>query len=597
MTKTAKYNFYTMNIIESIAPFDIETRKGFDFHQIENALATVDEVEKTKPEFVYEIIAMKLVPTQTENPWGFYYGPQFTLKNEQGEPMYVPSLNDITSDAIMYWEGRAKACNNPLLIARYADLVWEFKQKIAHIGQASWMYRLCVDNMLRVCNEDYCSHPVIAVNILERLFAIVKNTPEDIQLVKDAFITFEQRHSQDDTVRLWASRFLLMMEYKKSFTNIEVNTLIKEHEDRLIRLSTPSNNEQMNPWIVMEQSKLLAKYYNSIQDRDGIKRVFNITETVFDHESNKMNGIQLMSNLETICQMYSHYGLKDEWKRLSVKIQELGTRVKEEMQPFQTEFEIPQEVYEQADVYFGDKAESSDVRWRNFASYFIPIKSKEEIALKELVKKYPFQFMIGNNLMDPKGHPMSYVGPYEDDPEGQLILHMAQKLNIQSYFLAIAINRLLTTNTLTVENVMTSLIIPSPLFEESRYDIIREAIEFFIQGEYILFSHLIVPQIENAICNLVEMNKVSILKPQRGNKGYQLRTLDDLLREQCIEDVFTPDGALYLQIVLTNQKALNIRNLLCHGIMPPEYFGSGAAGRLFHILVMLGLTKITAPAI
>ena len=75
--------------------------------------------------------------------------------------------------------------------------------------------------------------------------------------------------------------------------------------------------------------------------------------------------------------------------------------------------------------------------------------------------------------MDFKGRPMSYVGPYEDDPEGQLILHMAQKLNIQLYFLAIAINRLLTTNTLTVENVMTSLIIPSPLFEESRYDIIR----------------------------------------------------------------------------------------------------------------------------
>lgn len=91
------------------------------------------------------------------------------------------------------------------------------------------MYRLCVENMLLVCNEDYCSHPIITVNILERLFAIAKNAPEDIRLVKAAFIAFEQRHSQDDTVRLWASRFLLMMEYKKSFTDIEVNTLIKEY--------------------------------------------------------------------------------------------------------------------------------------------------------------------------------------------------------------------------------------------------------------------------------------------------------------------------------------------------------------------------------
>ena len=204
-----------MNIIESIAPFDVEIRKGFDFHQIVNALATVDEVEKMKPEFVYEKIAMELVPTQTENPWGFYYGPQFTFANEQGGLMYVPSLNDITSDTIMYWEDRAKTCNNPLLIARYADLVWDFKQKIAHRGQEPWMYRLCVDNMLRVCDEDYCSHPVITVNILERLFAISKDTPEDNQLVKDTFVTFEQRHSKDDTVRLWASRFLLMMEQKR----------------------------------------------------------------------------------------------------------------------------------------------------------------------------------------------------------------------------------------------------------------------------------------------------------------------------------------------------------------------------------------------
>lgn len=584
-----------MNIIESIAPFDVETRKGFDFHQIVNALATVDEVEKMKPEFVYEKIAMELVPTQTENPWGFYYGPQFTFANEQGELMYVPSLNDITSDTIMYWEDRAKACNNPLLIARYADLVWDFKQKIAHRGQEPWMYRLCVDNMLRVCDEDYCSHPVITVNVLERLFAISKDTPEDNQLVKDTFVTFEQRHSKDDTVRLWASRFLLMMEHKKSFTDIEVNILIKEHEERLVRLSTPNDNGRVNPWIVMEQAKLLAKYYNSIQNRDDIKRVLNITERTFEHEYSNMSAIQLMGNLETVCQMYSHYGLKDEWKQLSVKIQELGARVKEEMQPFQTEFEISQEVYDLADEYFGDKAESSDVRWRNFASYFILTKAQEEVELRELVKKYPFQFMIGNSLMDSKGHPMSYVGPYEDDPEGQLILHMAKKINIQSYFLSIAINRLLTTNTLTVDNVMSSLIIPSPLFEESRYDIIREVIELFIQGKYILFSHLIIPQIEYAICNLIEMSGVPILKPQRGNKGYQLRTLGDLLREQCVEDTFTSDGALYLQIVLTNQKALNIRNLLCHGIMPPEYFGFGAAGRLLHILVMLGLTQTIPP--
>ena len=301
--------------------------------------------------------------------------------------------------------------------------------------------------------------------------------------------------------------------------------------------------------------------------------------------------MQLMGNLKTVCQSYSHYGLKEDFNQLAVKIQELGVRVKDEMQPFQTEFKIPQEVYDQADADFGDKAESEDVRWNNFASYFIPRKSQEEINLKELVKKYPFKFMIGNNLMDAKGHPMSYVGSYESDPEGQLILHMSQNLYLQSYYLYIAINRLLTTHTLTSTNVMNSMIIPSPIFEEDRYDIIREAIDLFIEGKYILFCHLIVPQIEYAICNMVEMSGISILKPPKKNNGYQIRTLDDLLREQCVADILTPDGALYLQLVLTNQKALNIRNLLCHGNILPKYFSTDAAGRLFHVLVILGLIR------
>ena len=177
-----------MNIIGSIAPFDVETRKGFDPHQVGSALETIEEEEKTKPEFMYEITAMRLVPIQTKEPWGFYYGPQLTLTNEKGEQIYVPSLNDITSDAISYWENRAQACKNPILIVRYAGLVWDFKQKITHKRQAPWMYRLYIDNMLRVCNEDYCSHPVITVMVLERLFVIAKDMPADIQLVKDTFV-------------------------------------------------------------------------------------------------------------------------------------------------------------------------------------------------------------------------------------------------------------------------------------------------------------------------------------------------------------------------------------------------------------------------
>ena len=93
--------------------------------------------------------------------------------------------------------------------------------------------------------------------------------------------------------------------------------------------------------------------------------------------------------------------------------------------------------------------------------------------------------------------------------------------------------------------------------------------------------------------NCVENAGFSVIKPQkRVEKGFQLITLDDLLRKEPVEKAFTPDGALYLRLVLTDQRSLNIRNELCHGILPPDSFGSGVAARLLHVLVMIGWVRI-----
>ena len=58
-------------------------------------------------------------------------------------------------------------------------------------------------------------------------------------------------------------------------------------------------------------------------------------------------------------------------------------------------------------------------------------------------------------------------------------------------------------------------------------------------------------------------------------------------------DAFTEDGAFYLRLVLTDQRALNIRNQLCHGILSPSQFGLFAAARLLHVIVMLGMIEYT----
>lgn len=580
-----------MTIKDVLSEFDTLDKKGFDFNEILNSLSKVDDNQKKTPEYSFEVLAFHLTPSN-DSPWGTYYGPILTFKDQNGTLVYCPALEDITIKAIDYWIKRISETSNPLLKMQYSGLVWDFEKKIANRNHNKDLYTNYVDSMIQVINGDYCRHFVITVNVLERLFDLTKGNLKYLPDTKAAYKSFENRHAKDEHVGAWASQFLMMLEYKECFSDEEKQKIVVEHEARLQRLSKPDADNHVNPWLIQSQAGLLAKYYCSIKSSENLKRVLKIEEQSFMHESKSMSAMQLMGNLENLYKEYNHYHLGEEATKLLVEIQKLGNRVKAELQPCQMEFDIPQEVYEQVDLMFGDKVISDEERWKNFCIYFIPRVSNEEKSLKELVEKYPLTYMMPTNMLDLKGHPMSVVAPYENDPDGQLILHITQKLNLSSYFLDIAINKLLQTKTLTVEKVMKLMIQQSPIFEEDRYDIISNAIQYFIDGKYVLFNHLIVPQIEAAICNLVEQSGRTILKPQKKGKGFQLRILDDLLREPIISEAFTEDGAYYMRLVLTDQRALNIRNLLCHGLISPTYLGAGAAGRLLHVLAMLGHVRL-----
>lgn len=578
-----------MSILGVLSTFDVAEKKGFDTHTIISALMSLSEEERKMSEFKYEYLAFSLVPSSNNN-WGTYYGPRMTFKDANDNIIEEPALKDITIDAVLYWEQRYKITKNPLLTMTYAGLVWDFKSTIFHQKYDSDLYRIYVDCMLKVCNEDYTSHPVIAINILERLFNITKGQKEDLALVKAAYIDFEGKNAVDNCARYWSSRFNLMLKNKKLFTQDEIDTIVQEHENRLARMRNPIDG-QVNPWNVESQAILLADYYKSLQQQIEVRRVLKFVEQAFLSEADSMNNLQLMGNLENLHAKYRHYSLNEEAKQLAIQIQNIGIKAKAEMQSHEMKLNIPLEIHQHAEEMFGTGVEDDKTRFCNFAVCFIPNKSSEQVSLKEQIKKFPLTFMLPSKLMDSKGRPMSIIGPYEQDPEGNLIRHITQGMQINAYFLDLAIQKMRGCGGLTIDKIMNELIEDSPIFERERDSVIRKALTLYFSGDYMLFCHLIIPQIENAICNLVSLSGSSVLRPQRNGTGFQLKTLDELLRDESVIYALKEDGAYYLRLVLTDQRALNIRNSLCHGILPPESFDVNAANRLLHVLMLLGLIR------
>ena len=523
-------------LAEVLTAYDVAGYR-FEYHDLVGALCALPDGE-----------AFMLQPNDQDNTFGGYFGPHWTHADQQGTPYYTPAKEDITPEAVLYWEQRYKVVTNALMRMRYAALVWDFKRRICNANYDADLYRTYVDSMLDVADKDLCSHPVVTALVLERLFSIAKSNLDDLAKTKTALCAFEKRHAKDSSIRCWACQFLLMHDNKKCFTKDEIDALVASHEARLQRLQQPDSNGKIDVWTLDAQANLLADFYNRSQQRDEVRRVLKVAELAHKQSFDPENPLQRMGILEQLHHKYVHYGLHEDANALLTEIQEAGARASQTLQKHGYEYTIPKEVFEQADVLFGTKAASDKERWQNFVFQFIPSKDDAEKSLAEVAKQAPLYYMTGTNLMDYKGRPMSVIGSYDQDPEGNLVMHITQHLNFGTTFLGIAIRKMREVGLMTTDRIMSDIIEPCPLFEGYSYTVIRQALDFLFGDMPVVACHLLVPQIEAAIRNLVENAGISVIKQQKHvEKGFQLITLDDLLRKEPVEQVFNPDGAMYLR--------------------------------------------------
>ena len=126
-----------------------------------------------------------------------------------------------------------------------------------------------------------------------------------------------------------------------------------------------------------------------------------------------------------------------------------------------------------------------------------------------------------------------------------------------------------------------------PLFEEDRFEIIERGIEAYFDEDYITMIHLLIPQVENAIRNLVELLDESTLESKKSNNTLQLKTLDTLLREKSLLNI-SENFVYYMRVLYTDPRGWNLRNLVCHGLSPLKYFNPVTADRIFHSLICIG---------
>ncbi len=525
-----------------------------------------------------------------ETGWGTYFGPMMVWKNGDGTISESPSIKKITPEIFEYWTGRATQAKNPVMRARYADLVWDFSKvvtgKSAHFNVA----HNAIDSIIEIAQRNLHKYTNDVLTKLQRALSLslMLNKHTRVEKVRDAIIDYEDYIAEDDKPGTWGFAYDILWDNKKVvLTGDQKHKIITDLETRLERISNPSDNSNPNPWAVEAAALRLANYYRKQNLHEKKQYVLLKLGEGFERISKDAAPLQASMWIQHVYTVFLEYGFKDEANRIAVKLREIGPKVAGEMKEISHEVKISSD---KIDKYISSLTEGNleDVLDR-IGVHYVPKKKEIEDQLKDLSKRAPISFLFSRQIQDHQGRPIATIGPLENDQMGHVVHQMSQNMSISSVFLRMVMESTITKFALSAAQLV-SYIFQAPVFAPSKQKIIESGIQSYLEGNYLVAIHLLIPQIEDAIRNIVELTGGSVLKPSRGG-GLQLKTLDELLRDDRISGIFGEDAALYFRVLLTDERGWNLRNGVCHGIVPFDIFGPSAADRVIHELLCLAQVR------
>jgi hypothetical protein len=502
--------------------------------------------------FLAEIMAFAFMEdyTNSETGWGTYYGPMFVFPDKEKSAAEFPSIKNITPSIIDYWEKRTNESKNPILKARYADLVWDFSEKINGTRINYTMAVITIENIIEIADKDLHKYQINVIAKLKRALslALSLNNKELISKAKDAIIAYENKVAKDDKPGLWGFSFDLLLKNKNvQLASGEKDRIIQDLEERLDRfLRSPDYNF----WAAENATIRLANYYILIKKKEDAKRVFLAYDKIVKAAVSIQPSAQVaIAWLERLYHTYLQYNLKDEADEISIEIRKLGKKAVSELKTMEALVSVPTKKIEKLiNALIDGDLKTALAR---ITVYYIPRKEETIKQLDDLSKEAPIQFLFTRKIQDSSGRIVARVGPLSEDHDGHIVLQISQNMSLA---------------------------------------FITKGIEAYFNGDYIVSIHFLIPQIEALIRNLEEKIGGAVLKPSRFG-GFNYKTLGDMLYDADLKEILGENIIIYFQVLFTDPRGWNLRNGLCHGISIPETLNAVSADRVFHSLLCLSIIR------
>lgn len=493
--------------------------------------------------------------------------PMITLQDRA----YPPPLELISEDTLNNWKEVLAISKNPLICSRLSDLLW-----IRKWGDKAYFFaQKAVDSYLDLSKGilNRLENPAALTRALNICLELNDQDRRNEVVEKISDLCHEELTRPDRNLGV-------IFDFFSTIMNLPINEI---PSTTMAMIDHALKLELKDPTLI----EILLTHKIAISNSDHKQPLLDKRINLWIEEANKNVGAIRHKYLLHALELAKDASNNKLVEIIRLHIQDTSANTFE-FQEVRININIPTEKIQ---LFFLPYRKSND--WKQALDRFgggtPPSGSLNENTeiIKKQVREYPLQFLVTQIIYDKNNLPILESMNIDHSKEIGIIRTETNYILAFAQFSQEIINVLIEKHGIPSSEELTN-IFNTTIISEEQAKLITSAILWYINGEYNVSSHLLIPVLESILRDLVRNLGFSIFREPLGIKPgrvIQLGAILDLLKGRMNED-----WRRYFKNVLIEPIGLNLRNEICHGLLLD--IDKGQASLLIHLACHLRLQKI-----
>ena len=517
-----------------------------------------------------EICALQLSTHSNERR----FSPLMTFESEDGSEVGFPDLDrDFPDDVIEYYKERANSTQNPILKARYCDVIWEKNRDHVYARNAINSYLSCwplyfsngwdrelIDSLTRALSISCMLNDQNLIDLsIQSHFEAIKTLANErrwswVSVIIDSLINNATKYSKDVDYNY----FLEVSEL--AIKEISENEVDSFHFQRtLLAIIAKIHVIQKNENKIIETNVRIAETYAEEGDWKKIHYPSgNLVAATF-----YASALKEYMNIG---------GFDNKVDELKMKIAETNKAAQSsELKPISVEIEMPTEPLKKHLEFYGNKSVEEIYAMMSVDKNLLPSYEAAMQSAEKLSKEFVLQHLLPLSIM--KGNiQIKNVSGKQEKLEYQAIQNFQLSYRTISTRLLEKLFALLETKTSNYIDDLAQHLAKSEIISNERMEIVTTGLKAYMNGEYVAAFHILIFQIEGILRDFLGKLGVPTFSYRKDKNEMRERQLDDILKTLSQVKGFDIDLGKFLEIFLCRIEADNYRNEAAHGLLKIDAF-------------------------